>query len=125
MRYRGKEPWSGLIKYKDHYEVTSITDAISQLLMLFKDLALPSETFAKTQLKRLVAELDGKLPNEDALKINSEIEKMDFNEWSEEVRTQSKSPAAQQKPQATPMTAAEMVQTSVKANVGSTNKLKA
>lgn len=124
MKYKTKTPWDGRVVYKTDYSVTNITDSMTHLLMLMKDLVLPSETFAKAELKRLVTELDGKLSSEDSLKVIKEIDNLDFKEWQDLVLTQGKSPTAQQKPQETPMTTKEMVQTAIKSNIGSTNKLK-
>lgn len=82
MQLMNKE-WDGTIKYKDRYELTNVTDAITQLTSVFRDLQLPSETFAKTELWRIVQELDGKIPAEDKLKIKEEIDSMDFDEWKQ------------------------------------------
>jgi hypothetical protein len=68
------ETWEGSIKYKDRYEITNISDAISQLSSLVKDLMLPSPTFVKHEFKRLVEEYDGKMPLEIREKVMSEIE---------------------------------------------------
>jgi hypothetical protein len=85
MKYLGKT-WDGSVKYKDHYEITNITDALSQLTALFRDLQLPSETFVKTELKRMVHEVDGKLTAEDKLKIEGEIDAMNFPEWQKTMK---------------------------------------
>lgn len=78
-----KQEWKGKIKYKDRYEITNMTDALAQMIQMFKDLGMPSETFAKHELKRIVNEFDGKIPYEDLQKINHEIDTMDFAEWSD------------------------------------------
>lgn len=44
---------------------------------------MPSETFIKAELKRLVHEYDGKIPYEDMVKIEKEIDSMNFIEWSD------------------------------------------
>jgi hypothetical protein len=75
--------WDGTVKYKDRYELTNITDAITQLTSVFRDLLMPSETFVKTELWKLVQELDGKIPQDDLLKIKQEIDSMDFEEWQQ------------------------------------------
>jgi len=120
--FNGKK-WSGKIKYKDHYELTNLVDSMTNLLMLFKDLALPSETFAKAELKRLVKEHDGKLSVEDLAKVMKEIDSLDFAEWHEEVMAGGKSPAAQQKPKQTG-TMAEVKKESEKQKTGPNNKLR-
>lgn len=94
LKYLGKT-WNGKVKYKDRYELTNITDALNQLLMLFKDLQLPSETFVKEELKRLVHEMDGKLPLDTLQKINAEIDAFDFKAWQE---TQKEALVGQKKP---------------------------
>lgn len=94
-RFKNKQ-WQGKIKYKDHYELTNIVDSMTNLLMLFKDLALPSKTFAIAELKRLVKELDGKLSSEDMLKVMNELDSLDFDTWHEEVRSGGSSPGEQQ-----------------------------
>jgi hypothetical protein len=105
---KGKE-WAGTIKYKDRYEITNLTDAITQLSMLAKDMQLESPTFFKEELKRLVAEYDGQINTDTRLKIFSEIDGMDFTAWFETQRTAligaPKSPADQQKPKSTGTTA--------------------
>jgi hypothetical protein len=78
-----KQTWKGKVKYKDRYEITNLTDAITQLGTLFKDLQMPSETFVKAELKRLVHEFDGKIPYEEMQKIESEIDSFNFEEWSD------------------------------------------
>lgn len=80
MQYMGKT-WDGRIKYKDRYEITNISDALNQLTLIFKDLQMPSETFVKTQLKRMVHEIDGKLTSDEMVRIEAEIDAMDFLEW--------------------------------------------
>jgi hypothetical protein len=82
MQLQGQK-WDGTVKYKDRYELTNITDAITQLTSVFRDLMMPSETFVKTELWKLVQELDGKIPQDDLLKIKEEIESMDFEEWQQ------------------------------------------
>lgn len=77
------QTWDGTVKYKDRYELTNITDAITQLTSVFRDLMMPSPTFVKTELWKLVQELDGKIPPDDMLKIKKEIEAMDFEEWQQ------------------------------------------
>lgn len=98
-QFQGKD-WNGSVKYKDRYEVTNLNDYMTQLTMLFKDLKFPSETFAKEELKRAVAEFDGKISPENRMKIEAEIEKMNFKEWIislEPPKAVATSPAAQQK----------------------------
>jgi hypothetical protein len=121
MKYINKT-WDGKVKYKDHYEITNVTDAMTNLLMLFKDLALPSKTFAVTELKRLVVELDGKLSPEDLGKVYKEIEAINFEKWSTTIQQQKQSPTAQQSPKSTGTM--KEVQSEAKVAVGSTKKLK-
>lgn len=85
MKYMGKT-WDGRIKYKDRYELTNISDAINQLVSVFKDLQMPSPTFAKTELKRMVHELDGKIQPEVLIKIEAEIEQMDMEAWMDTMK---------------------------------------
>lgn len=82
LKYVNKT-WDGKVKYKDRYEITNLTDAITQLGTLFKDLQMPSETFVKAELKRLVHEFDGKIPTADMAKIENEIDDLNFIEWSD------------------------------------------
>ena len=87
----------GSIKYKDRYEITSLTDALTQFSALVKDLQMPSEEFVKHQLKRLAREYDGKMPIDVLNKVLDDIDNMDFTSWSQSVQTNSTSPLAQQK----------------------------
>jgi hypothetical protein len=80
MKYLGKT-WDGTIKYKDHYEVTNLADSLNQMGMLFKDLQIQSKTFASTQLKRMVAEFDGKLSADDRALVDKEIDSINWDEW--------------------------------------------
>jgi hypothetical protein len=82
LKYMGKT-WDGKIKYKDRYELTNISDALQQMTVLFKELQMPSETFVKEELKRMVHEFDGKIPIETMNTISAEIDKMDFSEWQD------------------------------------------
>jgi hypothetical protein len=120
--FNGKK-WSGKIKYKDHYELTNLVDSMTNLLMLFKDLALPSKTFAIAELKRLVKEHDGKLPVEDLVKVMQEIDALDFDEWHAEVMSGAGSPAEQQQSKQTG-TLAELKKESEKKKSGPNNKLR-
>jgi len=80
LEYMGKT-WDGTIKYKDHYEITNLTDALQQMTVLFKDLQMPSETFVKAELKRMVHEFDGKLTDDEIKAVENEIDTMDFDAW--------------------------------------------
>lgn len=120
--------WDGKIKYKDRYEITNLTDAITQLTMLARDLQLPSETFVKEELKRIVHEFDNKLPPDLMAQCEKQIESMDFKDWMNTqkealIGPEPSSPAAQQKPKSkgTMKEAASEAKTS---NTGSTKKLK-
>lgn len=101
MERRGKK-WTGKVKYKDRYEITNLTDALTQLQIILRDLALPSETFAKEELKRMAREFDGKLPRDTVAKIMSDIDNMDFKEWQQlqedALVGKGVSPGEQQKP---------------------------
>lgn len=96
MRVLGRE-WFGKIRYKDRYEVTNLTDYLTQLLIILNDLKLPSELFVKEQLKRVVNEFDSKLPGDVKLKVMHDIDTMDFTKWSAE-SGQPKTGAAQIQP---------------------------
>jgi hypothetical protein len=101
LKMMGRE-WDGKVKYKDRYELTNLTDALTQFMTLVKDLNVPSETFIREELKRLVREFDGKLPKDILAKIESEIEKFEFEKWKDETRQKSQtSPGAQQKEKST------------------------
>jgi hypothetical protein len=76
-----RQQWQGTIRYKDRYEITNLTDMLAQLSLLFKDLQMPSPTFLKETLKRVVHELDGKLPANTISQIEGEINKMNTDEW--------------------------------------------
>lgn len=95
--------WGGEIKYKDHYELTNLTDALTQLTLMFRDLGMPSKTFAALELKRMVHQFDGKFSVEEVKKIEAEIDAMfatdaTFTGWLDKIFTATKpSPAAQQK----------------------------
>lgn len=104
MKLIGKE-WDGKIKYKDRYEITNITDVITQLTSIFRDLMLPSPTFLKEELKRVVAEFDGKIQADKLKTIYNEIDALDFPEFQENQLAalvgQGSSPAEQQAPKQT------------------------
>lgn len=129
MRYMGKS-WDGKIKYKDRYEITNITDAITQITSIFRDLQLPSPTFAKQELKRLVHELDGQIQPSDMVTIEAEIDKIDFNGWMETqkealIGLNKNSVADQQKNKQAGMTTAAQQATATKQPVtGATKKPK-
>jgi ribosomal protein L12E/L44/L45/RPP1/RPP2 len=109
MKFKRRD-WTGSIKYKDRYEITNLTDWLTQLVMLFSDLGLPlaSPTFAKEQLKKALFTFDGKIDPDTMTKALAEIEKMDLTKWFDrllpaQVTTTSAgarvtSAAAQQKP---------------------------
>lgn len=118
MSYLGKE-WDGVIKYKDRYEITSLVDSLTQLLILVQDFKIPSETFVKEELKRVTREFDGKLTEEMKAKIAKEIEEMDFESWQSELKTKGTSPGAQQKPKST----GTLQEAAQEARVSSTNKV--
>jgi hypothetical protein len=120
-----RKTWDGKVKYKDRYELTNIQDSLTQLLQVFRDLYMPSETFVKEELKRLVHELDGKIPDDKLQKILSEIEGMDFKGWQEVqklalVGNSGQSPGAQQKPKST----GTMAEAAAEAKTGASTKPK-
>jgi hypothetical protein len=78
--------WNGKCKYKDRYELTNLTDALAQLTIILKDFAVPSETFVKEEIKRVIRQYDSKLPVEVINKIESEVDKMDFQKWVAQVQ---------------------------------------
>jgi hypothetical protein len=80
---RMSKEWKGRVKYKDHYEITNVQDAMTQFITLARDLAIDSEDFVKAELKRFVKEYDGKLSTETINKIEAEIDKMDFEAWKQ------------------------------------------
>lgn len=80
---RLSKKWTGRVKYKDRYEITNVMDAITQFTSLTRDVLMPSETFDKAQLTRLVKEFDGKLPPDVISKIEQEIAGMDYKKWKE------------------------------------------
>lgn len=111
LQFIGKS-WDGKIKYKDRYEITNLTDALTQLQVLARDLMLPSETFVKEELKRIVHEFDGKLPPETMKEVEDQIDAMDFSDWQETQKealvgksNQGNSPGAQQKSKSSGTTA--------------------
>jgi hypothetical protein len=126
----GKE-WDGKVKYKDRYELTNLTDALTQFMQLARDLQIESETFVKTELKRFVHEFDGKLPVEVQAEIDKEIDKIDFKKWAETQKTalvgkgssEGNSPGEQQKSKDT-NTMAEHAKESMKRAPAATNKQK-
>jgi len=117
LKFMGKV-WDGKIKYKDRYELTNLTDAITQLVSLGRDLMIPSKTFIIEELIRLIHEYDGKLDSDVMMKIESEIRQLDFPEWQiqqqEALVGKGNSPAEQQAPKGT-NTMSEVKSESVKA----------
>jgi hypothetical protein len=73
--------WDGTVRYKDHYEITNLTDALAQLTTMFKDLQIKSETFVRSQMTRIIHEFDGKIPADKLKKIEEEVAAMDMDEW--------------------------------------------
>lgn len=96
MKVMSRE-WTGKVRYKDRYEITNLTDALTQLLMIVNDLKLPSETFVKESMKRVVSEFDDKLPPDIKFKIRKEIDAMDFDKWQSQLKS-AKAPGDSQKP---------------------------
>jgi hypothetical protein len=128
MRYLNKQ-WKGSIKYKDRYEVTNLTDAITQLTSIFRDLQLPSQTFAKVELKRIVDMFDGKFTADERAEIHKEIDALkwaSFEETQKEAlvgKPNGTSPAEQQKGKQTGTTA-EVKAEATREAPAATNKLK-
>lgn len=124
MKWVSKE-WDGKIKYKDRYDITNFTDALTQFQVLARDLQMPSEVFVKSQLKRLYHEFDGKLSIEDIKRIDKEIDGMDFKGWlstqKQALVGKGTSPGEQQKPKSTGTTAEVAAEAK---SVGATNDLK-
>lgn len=128
MLYLGSDKtFDGTVKYKDRYELTSITDAMTQLLMIFRDLYLPSPTFVKTELKRVVREFDDKLDAKTIETIEAEIDAIDFTDWQatqkEALVGKGVSPSEQQRKKDSG-TLAEIIKESNGPNVAATKKLK-
>jgi len=121
----GKD-WDGRVKYKDHYDVTNLTDAMTQFIMITRDMGMPSPTFDKVQLKRFVKEFDGKIQPDVLKKIEDEIEAMDYDAWKtiqqQALIGQPKSPADQQKPKSTG-TMSEIEKEANNQGTGATKKL--
>lgn len=92
--------WDGRVKYKDHYDLTNLTDAMTQFVTITRDMAMPSPTFVKSELKRFVKEFDGKLAPDTMDKVLKEIDSMDVTAWQtiqeQALVGQPKSPAEQQ-----------------------------
>jgi hypothetical protein len=119
--------WDGKIKYKDRYELTNLNDALTQLMILARDLQLPSEDFVKAELIRFTQEFDGKLNDDIRAKVISQINAMDFDKWQETqkevlIGAGGNSPAAQQKPKNTGTMAEASKEAKVK--TGATKKVK-
>jgi hypothetical protein len=130
LKMIGKE-WDGKVKYKDRYEMTNLTDALTQFQILARDLQITSEKFIKTELKRFVHEFDGKLPVDVQAEIDKQIDAINFTEWVELQKTalvgkgssEGNSPGEQQKPKDT-KTMAEHAKESMKRSPAATNKVK-
>jgi hypothetical protein len=71
--------------------------------MLIKDFQIPSEHFVKMELKRMLHEYDGKIPVQDQVLVEQQIDDMDFKSWMADQRqallgAPPTSPGEQQKP---------------------------
>ena len=104
-KYIGKE-WDGTIKYKDHYQITNLTDTLAQLSTMFKDLQIPSKTFAQEQMKRVIHEFDGKMSADQMEKVYKEIDTLDWDAWFDAMQLAFMGRAAMS-PEAGPIIAAE------------------
>lgn len=129
---RTSKTWNGKVKYKDRYEITNINDALTHLQQLARDLMLPSETFIKESLKRLVHEFDNKMPPDMLRVVEDQIDSMDFDAWQETQKealvgksNQGNSPGAQQKPKQAGTTTAQAKAESNKQKIpGASKKVK-
>jgi hypothetical protein len=75
--------WDGKVSYKDKYEMTNLTDFLAQLKILVRDFQMPSEDFVKEELKRGLRAFDGKLTPDLLIKIEKQVDAMDFKAWME------------------------------------------
>jgi hypothetical protein len=119
--------WTGTVKYKDHYEITNITDWLTQFSIMLHDLGMPSPTFALEEMKKAINLFDAKLTPETKAKVYQELEAKINDAWLSKVQADqvvegrpannaggdSSSPAAQQKNKQTG-TMAEVQKESVK-----------
>ncbi len=123
-----RQEWKGSVKYKDRYEITNITDWLTQLAMLFTDLGMPmlSETFAKEQMKKAAMTFDGKWSPEKLQTILDEIDRADLTKWFKKIGPQEKeqkqSVAAQQKSKQSTQTSSELKAESEKNNTTKVTK---
>jgi hypothetical protein len=135
MKFMNKK-WDGTVKYKDRYELTNLTDAMTQLLTLARDLQMPSPTFVKIELEQLVAQYDGKLTTEQRETVLKEIGNFfdapaKFAEWQDvqkqaligQNKPEGSSPGAQQKPKSSG-TMAEAAAESGTSSTAATKKVK-
>jgi hypothetical protein len=83
--YMGEE-WDGKIAYKDHYEITNLSDALAQMQTLFSQLLIPSATFAKEEMLRMISLFDGKIAAPELKTIRAEIESADWDEWQDTMK---------------------------------------
>jgi hypothetical protein len=125
MKLLGKT-WDGKIKYKDNYAITNLQDALTQFLILVKDLQVPSESFVRAEFARLIHEYDGKMPEDVLVKIHKEIDDFSFTTWAATqkdalVGKASTSPGDQQKPKGTG-TMAEVAAEAKGPSTGATKK---
>lgn len=66
--------WNGKINYKDDYSALSIINRLLELKMIFTDIKVPSITFVKEELRKVVKEFDSKMAPEDMKKVLEEID---------------------------------------------------
>lgn len=126
MDYVGKT-WGGKIKYKDRYDITAFNDSLTQLMIIAKDLAVPSQTFIVTQFKRLVKEYDPKMKTEDVIKIDKELQEIDWEMWQSNILNKSSigsSAGEQQKDKGLNTMAQSKAEAKVDDSLAATNKLK-
>jgi hypothetical protein len=75
--------WKGKVAYKDSYDLTNLQDLLLQLTSAFNSLHVMAPTFVKEEWKRIVRELDGRIPHEQLEKIYNEIDAMKEDEIKE------------------------------------------
>lgn len=79
--------WDGKVAYKDDYGILNITNFLIQMKMLFSDIGIPSTTFIKEELFRVVQEFDGKIPPDKLQIILKEIDEKVTDEFVEKLNS--------------------------------------
>lgn len=80
MKYKNSE-WTGTVKYKDHYEITNITDWLTQFSIMLHDLGMPSKTFAIEEMKKAINLFDAKMTPETKALVYKELEDKINDAW--------------------------------------------